>query len=283
MVVVPGVVQWLLETLVSRVVSSPSERHLTCGRKEPGRSYPAIYRPVLQMDSGRLWTASFPGRESSSEGDGRLPAVLARPTRGTPVAPLLPSQPRKGKEQKRQGRATKGRCRRAATGDLDVAGRAHATRRRRPNLTLQKRGRTEIEEETGQIRPTFGRRRPTSGDSGGTRRRPPTVLGGQPVELHRPPAVRQASGGGEAHDARAVILGPGFLISSFLPPAIARSPASPPPPLLCLQPSSYFEEVENELQCLCDVYRRPSIFRSFNINATRALEIPGLCGVSLAT
>ncbi|KAF3779678.1 50S ribosomal protein L7/L12 [Nymphaea thermarum] len=36
--------------------------------------------------------------------------------------------------------------------------------------------------------------------------------------------------------------------------------------------------IKNELQCLCDVYRRPSIFRSFNINATRALEIPGLCG-----
>ncbi|KAF3789458.1 Bifunctional riboflavin kinase/FMN phosphatase [Nymphaea thermarum] len=52
MVVVPGVVQWLLETLVSRVVSSPSERDLTCGRKDLGRSYPAIYHPALQMDSG---------------------------------------------------------------------------------------------------------------------------------------------------------------------------------------------------------------------------------------
>ncbi|KAF3771598.1 hypothetical protein EJ110_NYTH60059 [Nymphaea thermarum] len=51
MVVVPGVVQWLPETLVSRVVSSPSERDLTCGRKDLGRSYLAIYRPVLQMKS----------------------------------------------------------------------------------------------------------------------------------------------------------------------------------------------------------------------------------------
>ncbi|KAF3787223.1 reverse transcriptase-like protein [Nymphaea thermarum] len=53
MVVVPGVVQWLLETLVSRVVSSPSERDLTCGRKDLGRSYPVIYRLALQMDSVR--------------------------------------------------------------------------------------------------------------------------------------------------------------------------------------------------------------------------------------
>ncbi|KAF3772413.1 hypothetical protein EJ110_NYTH58032 [Nymphaea thermarum] len=40
--------------------------------------------------------------------------------------------------------------------------------------------------------------------SGGTRRRPPTELGGLPVEHHRSPAVRQASGG---DDRRAVDLG----------------------------------------------------------------------------
>uniref|UniRef100_A0A5K1C2R8 Uncharacterized protein n=1 Tax=Nymphaea colorata TaxID=210225 RepID=A0A5K1C2R8_9MAGN len=38
MVVVPGVVQWLLETLVSRVFFSPSERDLTrAARTYPGR------------------------------------------------------------------------------------------------------------------------------------------------------------------------------------------------------------------------------------------------------
>ncbi|KAF3788595.1 hypothetical protein EJ110_NYTH20698 [Nymphaea thermarum] len=54
---------------------------------------------------------------------------------------------------------------------------------------------------------------PTSGDAGGGRRRPPTVLGGLPAELHRPPAVRQASDGGDASVARAV-----------QPPAISFEP-----------------------------------------------------------
>ncbi|KAF3782637.1 Wound-induced proteinase inhibitor 1 [Nymphaea thermarum] len=63
MVVVPGVVQWLSETLVSRVVSSPSERDLTCGRKDLGRSYPVIYRPVLQMDSGKSYWLELVGMD----------------------------------------------------------------------------------------------------------------------------------------------------------------------------------------------------------------------------
>ncbi|KAF3774831.1 Glyceraldehyde-3-phosphate dehydrogenase 1 [Nymphaea thermarum] len=97
----------------------------------------------------------------------------------------------------------------------------------------------------------------------------------------------------------------------FFVPASSHRPltvCSPPPPLHWRQSSSAHHPlhprrcsassrrhilkklsgtcslyIKNELQCLCDVYRRPSIFRSFNINATRALEIPGLCGVSLAT
>ncbi|XP_031482425.1 non-specific lipid transfer protein GPI-anchored 7-like isoform X2 [Nymphaea colorata] len=44
--------------------------------------------------------------------------------------------------------------------------------------------------------------------------------------------------------------------------------------------SALADAVKNELKCLCDVYNSPSIFQNFNINATRALEIPGLCGVS---
>ncbi|KAF3779315.1 YLS3 protein [Nymphaea thermarum] len=44
--------------------------------------------------------------------------------------------------------------------------------------------------------------------------------------------------------------------------------------------SALADAVKNELKCLCDVYNSPSIFQNFNINVTRALEIPGLCGVS---
>lgn len=44
--------------------------------------------------------------------------------------------------------------------------------------------------------------------------------------------------------------------------------------------SALADAVKNELKCLCDVYSSDSVFQSLNINKTRALEIPGLCGVS---
>ncbi|KAF3785201.1 hypothetical protein EJ110_NYTH28524 [Nymphaea thermarum] len=81
MIVVPGVVQWLPETLVSRVVSSPSERDLTCGRKDPGRSYPSIYHPVLQMESGDIAKGRPFFRRATVVGKRRQTAGRLRATR----------------------------------------------------------------------------------------------------------------------------------------------------------------------------------------------------------
>ncbi|XP_031484237.1 non-specific lipid transfer protein GPI-anchored 7-like [Nymphaea colorata] len=44
--------------------------------------------------------------------------------------------------------------------------------------------------------------------------------------------------------------------------------------------SALADAVKNDLKCLCDVYNSSSIFQSLNINVTRALEVPRLCGVS---
>ncbi|XP_049931856.1 uncharacterized protein LOC116247487 [Nymphaea colorata] len=157
----------------------------------------------------------FFGRQSSSEGDGRLPAVLARPAGGS----LASVTATKGEgiravgagDERKVRRPSKGchrrpRCRR--TGSCDPP--APTQRLRTPaggfpaavavvfNPTLQKRGKMKMKGKPARIDripedvgpPLW---RTTSGDAGGTRRRPPTVLGGLPMELHRPPAIRQAS------------------------------------------------------------------------------------------
>ncbi|KAF3775754.1 hypothetical protein EJ110_NYTH49683 [Nymphaea thermarum] len=44
--------------------------------------------------------------------------------------------------------------------------------------------------------------------------------------------------------------------------------------------SALGDAIKNELKCLCVVYNSSGILESLKVNKTRALEIPGLCGLS---
>ncbi|XP_031502891.1 non-specific lipid transfer protein GPI-anchored 3-like [Nymphaea colorata] len=37
--------------------------------------------------------------------------------------------------------------------------------------------------------------------------------------------------------------------------------------------------VSKELSCLCDLYKQDTIFQTLGLNKTRAMELPGLCGI----
>ncbi|KAK1307050.1 hypothetical protein QJS10_CPA10g00824 [Acorus calamus] len=54
--------------------------------------------------------------------------------------------------------------------------------------------------------------------------------------------------------------------------------ATTKPPDSCCGPLT--EAVTWELQCLCNLYENPSIFRAFNIDINQALRLPKLCGLS---
>ncbi|XP_058106303.1 non-specific lipid transfer protein GPI-anchored 7-like [Magnolia sinica] len=50
------------------------------------------------------------------------------------------------------------------------------------------------------------------------------------------------------------------------------------PPDSCCNP--FREAVQNELQCLCNLYSSPDLYKSFRINLTQALELPKHCGIN---
>ncbi|KAI8546492.1 hypothetical protein RHMOL_Rhmol07G0122300 [Rhododendron molle] len=47
------------------------------------------------------------------------------------------------------------------------------------------------------------------------------------------------------------------------------------PPAACCGPLK--EAVTNEMQCLCDLYNAPDLLKSFGINVTQAVLLPGRC------
>lgn len=50
------------------------------------------------------------------------------------------------------------------------------------------------------------------------------------------------------------------------------------PPANCCTPLK--QAVENDRDCLCNLYKDPSFLQSLGINITQALELPTHCGVS---
>ncbi|KAJ9555290.1 hypothetical protein OSB04_009904 [Centaurea solstitialis] len=54
--------------------------------------------------------------------------------------------------------------------------------------------------------------------------------------------------------------------------------ATTKPPDTCCNPIK--QAVENDLKCLCNLYKNPAIFTQLRINITQALNLPKLCGIS---
>ncbi|XP_017234691.2 non-specific lipid transfer protein GPI-anchored 7 isoform X2 [Daucus carota subsp. sativus] len=52
------------------------------------------------------------------------------------------------------------------------------------------------------------------------------------------------------------------------------------PPETCCAPLK--EALTNELPCLCKLYTNTDLLKSFNINVTQAMEMPGRCGISVS-
>ncbi|KAI5655647.1 hypothetical protein M9H77_32834 [Catharanthus roseus] len=50
-----------------------------------------------------------------------------------------------------------------------------------------------------------------------------------------------------------------------------------PPPSTCCDPLR--EAVTNELDCLCNLYANPTLFRQLGINVTKALLLPQRCNI----
>ncbi|XP_058085852.1 non-specific lipid transfer protein GPI-anchored 7 isoform X3 [Magnolia sinica] len=44
--------------------------------------------------------------------------------------------------------------------------------------------------------------------------------------------------------------------------------------------TSIRDAVQNDLECLCNLFNSPDVFKSLNINITQALELPKHCGVT---
>ena len=50
------------------------------------------------------------------------------------------------------------------------------------------------------------------------------------------------------------------------------------PPANCCTP--LLQTIQNDRECLCNLYQNPSLLQSLGINITQALELPKHCGIS---
>ncbi|XP_058085853.1 non-specific lipid transfer protein GPI-anchored 9 isoform X4 [Magnolia sinica] len=44
--------------------------------------------------------------------------------------------------------------------------------------------------------------------------------------------------------------------------------------------SSIRDAIQNDLECLCNLFNNPDFFKSLNINITQALQLPQHCGIT---
>ncbi|KAJ8650057.1 hypothetical protein MRB53_003080 [Persea americana] len=73
------------------------------------------------------------------------------------------------------------------------------------------------------------------------------------------------------------VLGQPACAANLIPCATYLNATTKPPDSCC---GPLQDAITNDLQCLCNLYADPSVFKTFNINMTQALGLPKLCGMT---